>query len=358
MRLVLYILKKVIPVFIGSVVFFALILNLVDLFTYISQYLQQKALPKDILLVMLYYTPKTIWFATPMGILFATSYTLSDLFAHNELEALFASGISLIKFTFPILIFSLFVSFMLFFFDDQVVVPCQEKKIELQDKLIRKIDVQDNEDVIVLSENSKIIYKVKHYNDVLKRLENAYFIFRDDKKNLDSIIYSDLARWDEDNLCWVLQSAIQYKNLEGTISIVPVQREYVEKLTESYEIFKRTDIKIEAVNIHDAKIYIEHLKKAVLPYQTELSEYYKKFAFPCIVFIVVFLAIGLTGKTKKNVLLISLASSVFADVLFYVLQMVTMIMASKSMISPFWGAWFPVFLFVIASIILVKFSRT
>ena len=55
----------------------------------------------------------------------------------------------------------------------------------------------------------------------------------------------------------------------------------------------------------------------------ELSEYYKKFAFPLIVFIVVFLSIGLTGKTKKNVLLISLASCITASVLFYVTMMVT-----------------------------------
>ncbi len=358
MRLILYILKKVIPIFIGSVIFFSLILNLVDLFTYISQYLQQKASPQNILLVMLYYTPKTIWFAVPMGILFATSYTLSDLFAHNELEALFASGVSLLKFTLPVMIFSIILSFSLFIFEDRVVVPFQEKKILLQNDLIRKVDVKDNEDVIVLSDNSKIIYKVQHYNDILKRLENVYFIFRDDEKKLDSIIYADLALWNEEGSCWTLQNAIQYENKDGAITLMAVKNEYVERLTESYEIFKRNDVQIEAVNVHDSRVYIEHLRKAGLPYQTELSEYYKKFAFPCIVFIVVFLAVGLTGKTKKNVLLLSLASSVLADVLFYVLQMVTMIMASKGMISPFWGAWFPVFFFVIISIILVKFSRT
>ena len=38
------------------------------------------------------------------------------------------------------------------------------------------------------------------------------------------------------------------------------------------------------------------------------------------VFIVVFLAIGLSGKTRKNVLLVSLAMSITAVVLFYVFQ--------------------------------------
>ena len=95
-----------------------------------------------------------------------------------------------------------------------------------------------------------------------------------------------------------------------------------------------------------------------MPYQEELSEYYKKFAFPAVVFIVVFLSIGISGKSRKNVLLISLSLSVAAAVLFYVTQMVTMILAAGGYISPLMGAWFPVFLFIIISIVLLYYART
>ena len=76
------------------------------------------------------------------------------------------------------------------------------------------------------------------------------------------------------------------------------------------------------------------------------------------VFIVVFLAVGLSGKTRKNVLIISLALSVIAVVLFYVLQMITMLMAKFGAIPPVFGAWFPVVFFVFASSILLKYART
>jgi lipopolysaccharide export system permease protein len=131
-----------------------------------------------------------------------------------------------------------------------------------------------------------------------------------------------------------------------------------EKLTESYKIFRKNIVDIQSVSAKEAKIYIDHLRKAGLPFGEQLSEYYKKFAFPFIVFIVVFLSIGLTGKTKKNVLLISLASCISASVLFYVMHMVTMVFAKHGYISPFSGAWSPVILFTIASIILLKYSRT
>ena len=65
-----------------------------------------------------------------------------------------------------------------------------------------------------------------------------------------------------------------------------------------------------------------------------------------------------TGKTKKNVLLVSLASCIGASVLFYVMMMVTMVLAKHGYISPFMGAWFPVFFFIVGSLVLLKYSRT
>ena len=75
-------------------------------------------------------------------------------------------------------------------------------------------------------------------------------------------------------------------------------------------------------------------------------------------FLVAFLSIGLSGKTRKNVLLMSLVFSLSAAVGFYVLQMVTMLMAQFGYIVPLMGAWFPVIVFTIISIVLLYFART
>ena len=95
MKLVIYLFKKVIPLFLGAMFFFALVLNLVDLFMNIATYLQNNCSGKEIMLVMAYYIPKTIWYAVPVAILFSTSYALSEMYAANEIQALLASGVSL-----------------------------------------------------------------------------------------------------------------------------------------------------------------------------------------------------------------------------------------------------------------------
>lgn len=358
MKLVLYLYKKIIPLFIGSMLFFAFVLNLVDLFMHIANYLQNNCSVKDIVMVMLYYVPKTIWYGVPVAILFSTSYVLSDMYANNEIEALFASGVSLLRFTMPLLIVGFLLTFALFGFENKYVVQTFEKKNELQDTLLKKKKNENNSDVIVLSDNGKIVYHANRYTESNKRLTHCYFLFRDADKNFLALIYADQASWNGEMQKWDLSNPCQYEPTETGIGVVPVSTEYTDKLTESYEIFRKTNVDIQSVTAKEAKIYVEHLKKAGLPYGEELSEYYKKFAFPFIIFIVVFLSIGLTGRTKKNVLLISLASCIGASVLFYVTMMVTMVLAKHGYISAFMGAWSPVLFFTVVSVILLRYSRT
>ena len=358
MKLVIYLFKKVLPLFFGAMFFFALVLNLVDLFMHIATYLQNNCSAKDMLLVMLYYIPKTIWYAVPVGILFSTSYALSEMYVANEIQALLASGVSLFRFTLPLLIMSLFMAYGLFIFENKFVVQTYEKKTALQSSLLQETKNENNNDVIVISENGRIIYSAARYTESQKRLRTCYFIFRGEERELLAVIYCNQAVWNEEEQLWELEDPVQYEPEGDTLKITDVKSEYLNSLTESYEIFRKTNIDVQSVSAAEAKVYINHLKKAGLPYNEELSEYYKKYAFPFIVFIVVFLSIGLTGKTRKNVLLISLASCIAASVLFYVTMMVTMILAKHGYISAFSGAWSPVIFFTVISVVLLRFART
>ena len=105
MKLVVYIMKKFLPVFLGALCFFSIILNVVDLLMNLWKYIQMEVTANTVLKIMQLYVPKTVWYAIPLAILFAASYCLSELYANNELLAIFASGISLFRFTLPMLVF-------------------------------------------------------------------------------------------------------------------------------------------------------------------------------------------------------------------------------------------------------------
>ena len=274
------------------------------------------------------------------------------------MEALFASGVSLFKFIIPILVVAIALSFGMFFLEDKLVVTTLEQKTTLQKTLLDEVESANNENIVVLSDSAKIIYKAKRYREALKQLDNLFLIFRDDDKNLLAIIHAQSAVWDPERLRWDLQGAVQFENFNGSLYRTQLSNDYLSLLTETYEIFRRTTVDVANVNAADAKIYIEHLKKAGLPYNESLSVYYKKFSFPFILFIAAFLAVGVTGKTRKNVLLISLSLSIVAVVLFYVFQMVTMVLAKTGVMTPFMGAWLPDIVFIFIAGVLLKFSRT
>ncbi|MBP5603144.1 MAG: LptF/LptG family permease [Treponema sp.] len=358
MKFVGYILKKVIPFCFVSLIFIALILNLVDLFMNISKYLEMEAPAKDVLMVMIYYIPKTVWYAGPIAFLFSVTYVLSDLYSKNEMEAIFASGVSLFRFVLPVFVFAIILSVGMFYLEDKLVVTNMEKKNALQKYLLDEVESANNENIVVLSDSAKVVYKAKRYRDSLKRLDNVFFVFRDDEKSLKAIIHAQMAVWNEDTLQWDLDGAVQFEMIDGELKRTALSDTYKSQLTESYEIFRRTTVDVATVNVADAKVYINHLKKAGLPYNEQLSVYYKKFSFPFILFIAAFLAVGVTGKTRKNVLLISLSLSIVAVVLFYVFQMVTMVLAKTGVMTPFMGAWLPDIVFLFIAGILLKFSRT
>lgn len=349
-----YILKKFIPMFLGAVGFFSFALILADLLINLWEYIARSVPLLDIAHVMFLYLPKTIIFALPLSLLFASSYVISDLYAKNELTSIFASGVSLFSFTLPLLIFGLLTTFFLFTFENNVVVPTYAKKIEMENSLLERKTNNNNDKVVIIGEQGKVIYKADYYYSRSKKLIRLYIVYRNEDKSLDAILRADNAIYR--NNTWEFTNPILYKYVNNELITSNSLENY--SIYENPEVFESNVTDVEAVNTHDAKVYIRHLRRAGLPYSEELSIYYKKFSYPFICFIVVFISIGLSGKTRKNVLLISLVLCVCSAVVFYVLQMVTMLLAKFGYIPPLVGAWFPVIFFILLSCVALRFART
>ncbi len=353
MTLVFYLLRRFFPIFLGTLAFFGFALLLVDLLINLWLYILEEVSIRTIFQISILYIPKALSFSMPLAILFSTAYTLSSLYANNELTAIFSSGISLFKFTLPILMFSFIASIALFFFEDKIVVPSLKQKMDIQSAALNEPTSYDNNRIVVLSDGGLIIYRIDFYNDVQKRLTNVDIYIRNEDKSLQKIIRADSALWNGES--WDLSNAFTY-TYDGNELVFSRGSDFIS--TESPETFRNIVVSVEEVGVKEAREYIDKLKRTGLPHGEESAQYHEKFSFPFVMFITVFLSIGLSGKSKKNVLLVSLALCVSAAVLFYVTQMVTMLMAKFGYLSPFAGAWLPVFVFIGISIVLLRFART
>lgn len=358
MKLVLYVYRLFFPLFICSMITFAFILELVDLMMNIWKYIFNMVPPAVVGSIMLNFLPKTFTWALPMSVLFASCFMLSALYSRNELTALFASGVSLIKFSFPLIALSALLSVALFFFQDRVVVKTSVKYEELKSAALREQKNKSNDHIVIMSGNGEKIYKAEYYDDESQRLHRLYVVSRDENRSLKSIIYAPLAIWSAENGHWLTENGIEYLYSGGELKSGSVNTVDQMELTEPPETFRNNTVSVESATVAESRAYIKRLQKAGLPFAESLSQYYNKFAFPFVVLIVAFLSIGISGKSQRNVFVISLTLSLGMAVLFYITQMISMLMAKFGMLPPLMGAWFPVVLFIVISVVLLKYSRT
>lgn len=356
MKLVLYIYRMFFPLFLAAMVTFAFILEMVDLMMNIWRYIYNSVPMNVVGTIMLNFLPKTFTWAMPLAVLFASCFMLSTLYSNNELTALFASGVSLIQFTAPLLALSAIFSVALFFFQDKVVVKSSLKYEQVKSTALNQEKDLDNDNIVIISEGGTKIYKADYFDNDLQRLRNLCVVLRGEDKELRSIISANYASWNEGY--WSTQNGWEYRYENGEMKGLPLGREVELTLVEPPETFRNNTVSVESATIEESRAYIEHLQKTGLPFSEALSQYYNKFSFPLVVFIVAFLSVGISGKGRRNVFVISLTLSLAAAVLFYVTQMVTMLMAKFGILPPLFGAWLPVVLFIFLSVVLLKYSHT
>ena len=335
--------------------FFILLLQLGDLFLNLAQYLQNQVHFVTLLRVMYLYLPKCISFAMPLSVLFASSYTMGNMYAKNELTSIFASGMPLAVLVAPLVLCGFLLSLGMFYFEDHILIHFQRQKIALVNSILEPQQNLNSSDVVILSESGKIVYFADYYDDNQKELSNVLIVVRTESGDISSVIKGSSAHWQTDH--WEVSDKSVYTFTAD--NDVLYQDTIDETLfSEPPETFQRNITSIDEMTVAQAKAFIDNLKKMGLPYHEYLSQYYRRFSFPFTTFIVLFFSVSIGGRFKKNILLMSLLFSLALAVLYYVTEMMTMVSAKWEYISPLAGAFLPLLIFTLLSVAMLKIART
>jgi len=350
-----YLFRLFLPAFFVAFLFFILLLELGEVFGSLVQFLENNVSINQIGKIMFLYLPKCISFSLPLAILFAGSYTMGNMYAQNELISVFSSGMSLTRFTIPLLVFGFILSLGMIFFEDYVVIKFYKAKNEYKNELLSTKESLNTYDIVILSEGSKVIYISDYYDDSEKKLIGNILVMRDDDGNIQDVLKTSVLQWNGTN--WTSDEAYTY-SFDSENKVASKLGFDFSILTEPPETFQKNIISVEEMSFYDAKVFIDNLKKTGLPYYEELSKYYRRFSFPFTIFIVLFFSISLGGKFKKNILLMSLLFSLGIATLYYITEMLTMLSAKWEYISPLSGAITPVIVFTVLSAYLLRHART
>ena len=349
-----YLTKQFLPIFIVAVSMFVLLLSLIDLFANLTRYLNYDVAPRDIVRVCVYFLPKSFSYALPVSLLFAAAYTLGDLYSRNELTSVFASGIPFWRFSMPLLVIGITASVFSFYFDDYIVIPTLKIKNEISRTLLHQQRPENRSDIVVKARNSRLIYAVDYFDNDAQILNGVSIIEQDERGRFVSLIRAPRAIWKGEY--WELVNSVIYEWSGGFLMFHNMG--YTDSYREVPDTFRRNMVNVEELHFSDARLLVQDLKIAGLPYINALADYHHRFSFASVSFVVIILSISMGGRFKKNILLMSLLSSLVSAVVFYVTEMITMMMARLGYISPLFGAWFPVGMFILLGLLLLKTAKT
>ncbi|GHU84431.1 membrane protein [Spirochaetia bacterium] len=349
-----YLLRQFFPVLAAAITMFVMLLLLIDLFANIVKYLNYEVPITRILLVSLYYLPKCISYALPLSLLFAAAYTLGDLYARNELTSIFSSGIPYWRFILPLVVVGVLVSVFSFFFQDALVIPTLKQKNDLSRTLLHQQKQENNSDIVIKARNGQVIYSIDYYDINAESLNGVSIIEQNENREFVALIRAPRAVWTGEY--WSFSNALIYEWENEFLTVKPLPATDV--FREHPEIFRRNAVEAEALPAREAAYLVRDLKNAGLPFIGAQAEYYRRFSFSAMSFVVLVLSISMGGRFKKNILLMSLFSSLAAAVVFYVMEMVSMMMAKTGYLPPIVGAWFPIVFFSVVGVFLLRGAKT
>jgi len=349
-----YLLRQFFPIFLVAVSMFVFLLLLIDLFSNLVRYLNNEVPLLTILKISLYFIPKSVSYAMPISLLFAAAYTLGDLFARNELTSVFSSGIPFWRFSMSLVVVGFLASVFSFFLDDVIVIPTLKVKNDLSRRALRQHVTEKNSDVVIKSRNGRLIYSVDFYDHENLTLNGVSIVEMDENGGFVLQIRSPSAEWKE--TYWEFRNALIYQYEDEILRVRPLP--YNTSYDEHPDIFRRHAVNVEELQARDAGLLIQDLRAAGLPYNQAQANYYHRYSFAVTSLIVMILSISMGGRFRKNILLMSLFTSLSVAVVYYIAEMLSMTMAGLNYIHPFVGAWFPVVIFIVIGVSLLRSART
>jgi lipopolysaccharide export system permease protein len=352
----LYLLRLFLPSFGAALGLFALVLELVDLFSNLWRYLSLEVPLLAVLKVVILYLPTAVYNGLPIALLFAVAFSLASLYSNNELTVIFGSGVSLKSFLAPLFLIAVLLCGISFGFNDVVVLRTIKAKNDLSHQLLGQAASLSNPDVTVISHGS-IVYRAQFYDDIGKNLSGVTVIERDPAGQPIARTEAAVARWDGER--WVFSTVRRFERLaDGSWTEVSYGSWTLPSLDEKPDAFRSQNRDLSELSSSELGTYVGFLRRAGLPYAGAMAEQHKRFSFSFTPFIVVLIAGASGGRFRKNVLLASLLTSLIVATLYYVTQMVTMLMAKAGSIDPRIGAWAPIAFFLIVGGMAFKTART
>ncbi len=354
-RLHRYLLTQFLFLFLLALAFFVLSIVLSDLLVNLAKLVPLGIGLKDVLTLSALYVPQALSWSLSPSLLFAVSFVLGTLYAHNELVVVFGSGISLKTFTMPLFVVGAVASVFLFFWNDQGVVGSEAKRAELN-RSLQGISSKSNTNAALLSDGGRLLYSAAFYNDQSRTLTGVILVWKDKEGGFVRRVDAEWADWNKDR--WMFHKVKTYEPGPDGVTYRYDESWSDPQVNDPPESFQVKNIEMTELTFGQALDYVATLKRGGLPSEEPETDALQRISFSFSPFVVIWISTAVGGRFRKNVLLMSLLISLLVSAAYVVIQMVFGLLAKTGVLPPFIGAAMGLVTGAVAGYFLFKKART
>jgi LPS export ABC transporter permease LptF/LPS export ABC transporter permease LptG len=291
-----------------------------------------------------YLVPLMVYQLAPLATLVATLVTLAVLAKNNEVIAFKASGISLYRLVLPLTLAGCLIAGGMFLLDDTFLPYANQR----QDALRNQIKGRPAQTYFqparqwIMGEDNKI-YNYELF-DSDRQLFGGLNVFELDPATFQvrRRVFASRATWEPTQNTWALAGGWVRDFSDGRITrYAPFKVSSLSELTEPPGYFRREVKQSYQMNWRQLGDYIESLQKAGFDTARLSVQWHKKFAFPLIAAIIVFLGAPFAFLVGTRGAIGGLALAVGVGIVYWATAALFEALGSAGQLPAILAAWTP-----------------
>ena len=310
-----------------------------------------------------YLLPQIIYFMFPMSVLVAVLVNFNILTRTSQIIAMKASGISLYRLSFSVMLVTVLMSIFAFWMQEYILPSANQKQDALRDRIKgRNPQTYLRPDrKWLMGEHNKIF----NYNffDEYQNLFGDISIFEFDPASLEITrrIYASRASWDEKKSAWIFEDGWVQGFSEQRASpslFARFNRSQFPEVAEDPRFFKKEVKQSSQMSYQELHDYIQDLRKSGFDVIRLTVALHKKVSFPLVCLIMGMIAIPFSFSTGKRGSLYGIGVSILIGIIFWLTLDFFEQVGNAGKLVPFLAAWAPDLIFGAGGIYALFTIRT
>jgi LPS export ABC transporter permease LptF/LPS export ABC transporter permease LptG len=308
-----------------------------------------------------YLLPQVIYLMLPLSILVATLVNFGLLTKTNQVIAIKSAGVSLYRLSVPVLTLTALLSAGMFLFADRVLPETNQRQNGFRNQIKGKpAQTLYRPDRQWIFGSSSRIYNYTFFDPDQNVFANlSVFEFDPVTFRMNRRIFAARAVWETPIHGWILENGWA-RDIDGdrVTKYTTFRVETFKELTEEPSYFKKEVKPSEQMSAFELRQYIADLRQSGFDVVRLSVQFYRKFSFPLIAFVVTLIGIPFSFTMGAKGALTGVALSIGIAIAYWSTSSLLEAMGNLSQLPPAMAAWSPDILFGLAGAYLLLRMKT